>query len=69
MKKLANYTSVITLFVLLIITVYVNGQSHNIKNDIFWDTKDGRPIYSQGGGVFKFADPVNGEKKLLLVWR
>ena len=35
----------------------------NIKNDVFWNTKDGQPIYSQGGGIFKFADPATGVEK------
>ena len=39
------------------------AQTKNIKNDIFWDTKDGQPIYSQGGGIFQFADPATGIKK------
>lgn len=39
------------------------GQQQNIKNDVFWNTQDGQPISSQGGGIFKFADPVTGEKK------
>src|SRR5690606_11241039 len=34
-----------------------------IKNDSFWDTKNGKPIYSQGGGIFKFPDPETGEEK------
>lgn len=28
-----------------------------ITNDRFWDTTEGTPIYSQGGGIFKFIDP------------
>ena len=39
------------------------SQSNNIKNDQFGDTKNGKPIYSQGGGVFKFPDPETGEEK------
>ncbi|WP_416844248.1 family 43 glycosylhydrolase [Flavobacterium sp. LB3P122] len=39
------------------------AQQLNIKNDVFWNTKDGRPINSQGGGIFKFDDPVTGVKK------
>jgi hypothetical protein len=35
----------------------------NIKNDRFWNTTDGSPIYSQGGGVFTFKDPNIGEEK------
>ncbi len=39
-----------------------NAQSLNIKNDAFWNTKDGQPIYSQGGGIFKFKDEKGIEK-------
>ncbi|MBN2167530.1 MAG: family 43 glycosylhydrolase [Marinilabiliaceae bacterium] len=58
--------SKIILGVLFIFTLggkYTLAQSYNIKNDTFWDTKDGKPIYSQGGGIFKFADPKTGEEK------
>lgn len=41
----------------------VQAQYQSIKNDIFWNTKDGRPIYSQGGGIFKFTDPASGKMK------
>jgi hypothetical protein len=41
----------------------LNAQALPIKNDIFWYTTDGRPINSQGGGIFKFPDPATGEKK------
>jgi len=27
-----------------------------ITNDVFWHDTDGHPIYSQGGGIFKFGD-------------
>ena len=27
-----------------------------ITNDVFWHDTDGNPIYSQGGGIFKFGD-------------
>jgi hypothetical protein len=39
------------------------AQARNIKNDVFWYTKTGLPIRSQGGGIFKFSDPLTGEKK------
>lgn len=39
------------------------AQLKNIKNDLFWNTQDGLPIYSQGGGVFRFPDPVSGIMK------
>lgn len=44
-------------------TSTLKAQIGNIKNDVFWNTIDGRPIYSQGGGIFKFIDPVMGIKK------
>jgi len=34
-----------------------SAQKLNIKNDVFWNTKEGQPIYSQGGGIFRFKDP------------
>ncbi len=30
-------------------------KAQNIKNDVFWNTKEGKPLYSQGGGIFKFG--------------
>ena len=42
---------------------HLNAQQGTIKNNLFWNTADGRPIYSQGGGIFRFADPATGEKK------
>lgn len=44
-------------------TLKTEAQFQNIKNDVFWDTKDGLPIYSQGGGIFKFKDPQTGIEK------
>ncbi|RZK31266.1 MAG: beta-xylosidase, partial [Hymenobacter sp.] len=41
----------------------VNAQSSTIHNDVFWNTTAGKPIYSQGGGVFRFADPLTGVMK------
>ena len=41
----------------------VKAQPRNIRNDSFWNTKDGNPINSQGGGIFRFADPVSGVEK------
>lgn len=39
----------------------VQAQSRNIKNDTFWHDIDGNPIYSQGGGIFKFKNPDTGK--------
>lgn len=39
------------------------AQALNIKNDVFWYTKNKLPINSQGGGIFKFPDTKTGKKK------
>lgn len=39
------------------------AQMQNIKNNRFWDTVDGQPIFSQGGGIFRFVDPKSGTEK------
>ncbi len=51
---------IIALCVLVLSSSY--GQLLNIKNDVFWNTKDGKPINSQGGGIFKFKDAAGKEK-------
>ena len=52
------------VFGLLLVTQHtINAQTGNIKNDKFWDTKNGEPIYSQGGGIFTFTDPKDGVEK------
>ncbi|UKM63856.1 family 43 glycosylhydrolase [Flavobacteriaceae bacterium GSB9] len=51
--------------VLLLVSVNCSlfAQLNKIKNDQFWNTVDGKPIYSQGGGIFKFNDPFTGKEK------
>jgi Glycosyl hydrolases family 43 len=62
MKGINKY--VVVVFILLaVINNTVKAQLLNIKNDVFWDTKDGKPINSQGGGIFKFTDPATGTEK------
>ncbi|RYZ28443.1 MAG: beta-xylosidase [Chitinophagaceae bacterium] len=63
MKKQLNYIVFLFLLGMLFRQSDVNAQSLNIKNDVFWNTKDGQPIYSQGGGIFRFADPKSGIEK------
>ncbi len=68
MKKRINYHLAVGLFLSICITGTsgcnaLQAQAHNIKNDVFWNTKDGLPIYSQGGGIFRFADVATGIKK------
>ena len=36
---------------------------NRITNDSFWYATDGTPIYSQGGGIFRFKDPKTGKEK------
>lgn len=59
-----NHFAIMVLFLIGGSPFYsVKAQGLNIKNDVFWFTKNGLPINSQGGGIFKFADPITGEKK------
>jgi hypothetical protein len=58
-----NATILACILICVCIANKVRSQSLNIKNDVFWNTKDGRPIYSQGGGIFKFNDPATGKMK------
>src|ERR1700712_3453260 len=59
MLKKALYLSLCLCFLINVL----KAQTANIKNDVFWDTADGKPIYSQGGGIFRFPDPATGVKK------
>jgi hypothetical protein len=34
-----------------------------IHNDTFWHTADGQPLYSQGGGIFRFPDSRTGRER------
>ncbi len=67
-KKQLQYSySTGFLFCLLLlcttISQKISAQSLTIKNDAFWYSKEGLPVNSQGGGVFKFFDSVTKEKK------
>lgn len=64
-KKNYSFTFIIVLgwAVSICTSASVNGQTSNITNDTFWNTQEGQPIYSQGGGIFKFEDPVTHENK------
>ncbi len=64
-----SYQFIYKITLLVVLTIIFDSeysiiaQSLNIKNDSFWNTKDDKPIYSQGGGIFKFPDPKTGEVK------
>jgi len=62
MKPINRYVAVL-IFMFFCIAGNIEAQLLNIKNDIFWNTKDGSPINSQGGGIFKFNDPATGLQK------
>ena len=62
-KKDSFNATILLLACIMAISVSSYGQKTNIKNDVFWNTKDVQPIKSQGGGIFKFADPITGAKK------
>ena len=62
MIKKAVYLT-LSIFFLICTSNVAHAQIRNIKNDVFWNTTDGQPIYSQGGGISRFADPVSGVKK------
>lgn len=42
---------------------HVSDEYLNIRNDVFWDTAEGTPLYSQGGGIFRYKDPVDGVER------
>lgn len=62
-KKEVTITLLLTILLWFCTMVTSTSQTLNIKNDRFWDTKNGEPIYSQGGGIFRFVDPVTNLKK------
>lgn len=59
-----RYQSVVTiLFCLNVFTALYAQTNTLIRNDNFWFTTSGQPIYSQGGGIFRFKDPATGIEK------
>lgn len=58
-----SHLLVLIVFFNISIVVQSSAQKLNIKNDVFWNTKDGQPIYSQGGGIFRFKDLKTGQEK------
>lgn len=55
----------LTLFFGMLAFIGAKAESETaptITNDVFWNTVDGKPIYSQGGGIFRFPDPNTGEE-------
>ncbi|WP_348797146.1 family 43 glycosylhydrolase [Flavobacterium adhaerens] len=64
LEKIIQSIKVYGLFLLgVMISGMANAQFKKIENDVFWDTHNGLPIYSQGGGIFNFPDPKTGTSK------
>lgn len=51
---------ILTVILLTVINLKAQTTSTTINNDVFWYTTKNTPIYSQGGGIFRFPDPVTG---------
>jgi len=43
-------------------SIGASAQMPTITNDTFWTTTSGEPIYSQGGGIFRFPNPATGRE-------
>lgn len=57
------YTHAMALLATVVFTCVAllgSAQNRNIQNNRFWNTVDGQPIYSQGGGIFQFKNPETG---------
>lgn len=63
MEKQSNLYIGLTIILCFFFISTLKAQTLNIKNDRFWYTKKGEPIYSQGGGIFKFTDPNSNREK------
>lgn len=55
--------TMMAVIILTSCTGQAQGEFLPITNNQFWNTVDNQPIYSQGGGIFKFPDPQTGEEK------
>lgn len=65
MKKNFRIQIIIAFVIVFLfaLPIVVSAQLKNIKNDVFWDTQKGTPIYSQGGGIFSFPNSKTGTSK------
>ncbi|MBQ0020540.1 MAG: family 43 glycosylhydrolase [Bacteroidales bacterium] len=55
-----NLSKSVVCLIMLGASTVLGMQAQTIHNDVFWDTSDGTPLYSQGGGIFKFPEPETG---------
>lgn len=50
------------VFALQLLTPATIHAETPIRNNTFWNTAANTPLYSQGGGIFKFTDPTTGKE-------
>lgn len=62
-KRLIHFVAVCMMLCMVMPLSAAKNNWLNIKNDRFWDTVEGQPIFSQGGGIFKFPDPKTGTER------
>ena len=55
-------TTMVILLAMMVYTMWAQKPDMTIHNDMFWETIVGKPIYSQGGGIFRFIDPATGKE-------
>lgn len=53
---------IITVVLALLTCPSLKAGPNTITNDVFWNTANGKPLYSQGGGIFRFPDPATGKE-------
>ncbi len=58
-----RYFHSIVLLLACLIAAPTATASGTIRNDRFWLTVEGTPIYSQGGGIFRFHCPQTGRER------
>lgn len=54
-------TLITLIAVLALATALAQDRYYEVRNDCFRYTTEGKPMYTQGGGIFRFADPDTGE--------
>jgi hypothetical protein len=59
MSAAIRYGVLILCFLIHTATL-TQAQQHTLRNDVFWNTQNGQPVYSQGGGIFRFINPATG---------
>ena len=61
-KQLLELILLVLVWSIWLIESKAQDASTTINNDTFWYTTAKKPIYSQGGGIFRFPDPTTGQE-------